>query len=243
VAWGSGKLKDGGDVAGTLDIQVCLVDYTDLSVYRRCVPAMETDDTVLPPGQPRDPLRAEGARERILETAYRLFSRHGVHAVGIDRVIAEADVAKATLYHHFASKEALVIAFLELRHERWTVGWLQVEAERRAAHPRDRVLAIFDAFDEWFHHADFEGCSFINTLLEISDRASLVHREAVRHLAAIRDIIVNYAEQAGARSPLEVGAQLQIILIGTIVSARRGELDAARRARPLASLLLASARA
>jgi AcrR family transcriptional regulator len=228
-------------VARALAIQVCLVDYTDLSVYRRSVPAKETDDAVLPPGQPRDRLRAEGARERTLETAYRLFSRHGVHAVGIDRVIAEADVAKATLYHHFASKEALVIAFLELREQRWTHEWLQVEAERRAAHPRDRVMAIFDAFDEWFHDAEFEGCSFVNTLLEISDSDSLVHREAVRHLATIREILATYAEQAGVRHPVEVAAQLQIILIGAIVSASRGDLDAARRARPLAALLLASA--
>ena len=230
-------------MARTLDIQVCLVDYTDLSVYRRRVPAKETDDEVLPPGQPRDRLRAEGARERILEAAYRLFSRHGIHAIGIDKVISEADVAKATLYHHFASKEALVIAFLELRQQRWTHEWLQVEAERRAAHPRDRVLAIFDAFDEWFHGAEFEGCSFINTLLEISDKESLVHREAVRHLAAVRDVLVTYAEQAGVRHPVEVAAQLQIILIGAIVSASRGDMEAAQRARPLAALLLVSGRA
>ena len=230
-------------MARALDIQVCLVDYTDLSVYLRSVPDKETDAAVLPPGQPRDRLRAEGARERILEAAYWLFSRHGVHAVGIDRVIAEADVAKATLYHHFASKEALVIAFLELRHQRWTHEWLEVEAERRAAHPRDRLMSIFDAFDEWFHDAEFEGCSFINTLLEISERESLVHREAVRHLAAIRDLLVTYAEQAGVRHPVEVGAQLQIILIGAIVSASRGDLDAAQRARPLAALLLVSGRA
>jgi AcrR family transcriptional regulator len=225
------------------DIQVCLVDYTDLSDYRRGVPAKQTEATVVPAGHPRDRLRADGARERILEASYRLFSRHGIHAVGIDRVVAEADVAKATLYHHFGSKEALVIAFLQLRQQRWTREWLQVEAERRAAHPRDRALAIFDAFDEWFQRADYEGCSFVNTLLEITDDESPVHKEAVRHLAEIKDVLVTYAEQAGATHPREVAAQLQIILIGAIVSARRGELDAARAAQPVAALLLASARA
>jgi AcrR family transcriptional regulator len=207
------------------------------------VPAEETEAMALPPGRARDPLRGEHARERILEAAYRLFCRDGVHAVGIDRVIGEADVAKATLYHHFASKEALVIAFLQLRHQRWTNEWLQVEAERRAADPRDRVLAIFDAFDAWFREADFEGCPFINTLLEISDRDSLVHKEAVRHLAAVRDVLATYAEQAGARDPRELAAQLQILVIGAIVSACRGDVAAAQRARPLVAMLLASGRA
>src|SRR5438552_18993582 len=85
-----------------------------------------------------------GARSRILEAAYQLFSRHGIHAVGIDRIIAEAPVAKATLYHHFASKEELACAFLELREKRWTVEWLQSETERLAGRQRDRVLTMFD---------------------------------------------------------------------------------------------------
>src|ERR1700704_6382715 len=89
----------------------------------------------------------EGARARILEAAYELFSRHGIHAVGIDRIIAEAPVAKATLYHHFASKEDLVCAFLEMRERRWTVEWLQAEIESRAHSGRSRALVTFDVLD------------------------------------------------------------------------------------------------
>jgi AcrR family transcriptional regulator len=184
-------------------------------------------------------LRPHDARERILDAAYDLFSRHGIHAVGIDRVIAQADVAKATLYHHFPSKEALVVAFLERREQRWTREWLEAEADRLAAKPQQRALAVFDALDAWFRRPDYEGCSFINTLLEIRDRDSTVHKETVRHLAVIREILARYAEQAGASRPEEIGGQLQILLMGSIVSANRGELDAARRARPLAAALLA----
>jgi AcrR family transcriptional regulator len=187
----------------------------------------------------RDPLHVHGARERILDAAYELFSRHGIHAVGIDRVIAEADVAKATLYHHFASKEALVVAFLELREQRWTHGWLEAEVERRAANPCDRAVAVFDALDEWFRRSDYEGCSFINTLLEIGDRDSLVHKETLRHLTIIRRILESYAEQAGASDPQETSHQLQILVMGAIVSASRADVDAARRARPLVDALLA----
>ena len=122
----------------------------------------------------------ESGRERVLETAYELFSRHGTRAVGVDRIIAESGVAKMTLYRNFASKDDLILAFLERREERWTRDWLQATVERRAETPAQRLLAIFDTFGEWFAREDFEGCSFINVMLEIDDPGSPVRRESVR---------------------------------------------------------------
>ena len=124
-----------------------------------------------------------GARDRILAAAYELFSRHGVRAVGVDAIIAASGVAKMTFYRHFRSKDDLVVAFLEQREDRWTRAWLQGEVERRASTASDRLLTIFDVFDGWFRTDDFEGCSFINVLLEIEDAAHPVHQAAVRHLA------------------------------------------------------------
>jgi AcrR family transcriptional regulator len=183
----------------------------------------------------------EEARARILETAYRLFSRHGINAVGVDRIVAEAPVAKATLYHHFPSKQDLVCSFLELREARWTVEWLQAEVERLAAAGTSRALAVFDALDEWFHQPDYEGCSFINTLLEIDDPENPIHQMAVRQLDAVRRILEEYAVQSGARRPVELSYQLQLLMMGAIVAASRGDSQAARRARALAELLLARA--
>jgi AcrR family transcriptional regulator len=184
----------------------------------------------------------ESARERILDTAYDLFSRNGIRAVGIDRIIAEASIAKATLYRHFASKEELVLAFLELREQRWTREWLEAEAERMARRPQERVLAVFDALDEWFHRTDYEGCSFIKTLLEIDETDSPIHKAAARHLGAIRQKLERYAEQAGARDPEEMSYQLQILMMGAILSAGRGDMRAASRARVFAELLLESSK-
>ena len=82
----------------------------------------------------------DDARERALRTAYRLFSRHGVQAIGIDRIIAEAGIAKATLYRHFRSKEELVVAALERRETLWTRDWLEQEIRRRARKPEMRLL-------------------------------------------------------------------------------------------------------
>jgi AcrR family transcriptional regulator len=179
-----------------------------------------------------------GARERILNTAYRLFSSHGINAVGIDRIVLESQVAKMSLYRHFPSKEDLVLAFLDLREERWTHGWLEPEVERLAATPREHLLAIFDAFDEWFQRRDYEGCPFIGAMLEIDDEKDPIHRAAVRHLAAITAILETYAAQAGVADPQETAHEMQVLMMGAIVSACRGERAAARRAGKLASILL-----
>ena len=139
----------------------------------------------------------ESGRERVLETAYKLFSRHGTRAVGVDRIIAESGVAKMTLYRNFASKDDLILAFLERREERWTRAWLQETVESRAATPAQRLLAIFDVFGEWFARDDFEGCSFINVMLELDDPGSPVRRDQRAPAAEIRGFIGGLAEEAG----------------------------------------------
>jgi AcrR family transcriptional regulator len=140
------------------------------------------------------------ARERILATAYELFSRRAILDVGIDAVIDRAGVAKTTLYRHFPSKDDLVIAFLERREERWTVAWVEAEARRRGSTPEEQLLAIFELFDEWFHRDDFEACPFINVLLEMSP-AHPLGQASVRHLSSIRSIVGRLAEEATLRDP------------------------------------------
>jgi AcrR family transcriptional regulator len=184
-----------------------------------------------------------GARKRILETAYDLFSRHGIRAVGVDTIIAESGVAKMTLYRHFPSKADLVLAFMEQREERWTRGWVEAETGRRATDPGERLLTIFDIFDEWFHRDDFEGCSFINVLLEIDDHGDVLHVAAARHLAEIRGFVRDLAEEAAVRDPATFARQWHMLMKGSIVSAGEGDADAARCAKAVARLLLDHERA
>jgi AcrR family transcriptional regulator len=181
------------------------------------------------------------ARTRVLETAYSLFSRHGIQRIGVDRIIAEAGVAKMTLYRHFASKDELVLAFLALREQRWTLEWLGIEVERRTNDPLERLLAAFDVFDGWFHSPDFESCAFMRTLLEVPDPSDPVNAAAVRHLDTVKAMLTDSATEAGLANPGEVALQLQTLMMGTIMSATRGDRDAARRARRFAELLLESA--
>lgn len=177
------------------------------------------------------------ARERVLETAYELFSRHGIRGVGVDEVIARAGVAKATLYRHFPSKDELVLAFLERREQRWTRGWVEQEAQRRGSNPEQQLLAIFDLFDEWFHRDDFEACSFINVLLELGTEHP-AGDASVRHLANIRDIVRRLAEEAGLRDTDGFAHSWHILMKGSIVAAAEGDANAARRAQAIARLLI-----
>jgi AcrR family transcriptional regulator len=194
-----------------------------------------TQTTAQPPA-PSD------ARERIIGAAYELFSRNGIRAVGIDAIIERSGVARMTLYRHFGSKDALVLAFLARREERWTKDWLQREVTERATEPDERLLAIFDVFDGWFQREDFEGCSFINVLLEIGDRRHELNRASADYLARIRAFVTDLAAQAGVADPDGLAHKWHILMKGSIVAAGEGDRQAARRAREVAALVLRDAR-
>jgi AcrR family transcriptional regulator len=183
--------------------------------------------------------KSRSGRERILDAAYDLFSRSGVRAIGVDTITAEADVAKMTLYRNFASKNDLALAFLALREQRWTVGWVQDEVLRRASTPAGQLLAIFEIFSEWFARDDFEGCAFVTSLLEFENRADPVRQACVVHLANIRAFVCELATAAGVEDPERVAGQWHILMKGSIVAAHEGDRDAAMKARELGELLLA----
>jgi len=189
---------------------------------------MTEDRTPTARGEPRD---------RILDTAYDLFSHRGVRAVGVDEVIDRAGVAKATLYRHFPSKDDLVLAFLERREQRWTLDMVEAEAKRRGSTPEEQLLAIFDVFDEWFRRADFDACSFISVLLEMGAEHPL-GRASIRHLENIRSIVRRLAEEAGLREPMAFGHAWHILMKGSIIAAAEGDADAAQRAKSMARLLI-----
>ena len=178
------------------------------------------------------------ARERILAAAYDLFAQRGVQAVGIDAIVEESGVARQTLYRHFSSKQDLVLAFLERREELWTRDWLVAEVEGRTSDPDERLLAVFDVFDGWFRSPSFEGCSFINVMLEMADPADPVHRAGAFYLARIRSFLEDLARGAGIADAENFARQWHILMKGAIVAAAEGDQDAASRARRMATIVL-----
>jgi AcrR family transcriptional regulator len=183
------------------------------------------------PAQPRHPAPGAGARDRILRAAYDLFTHHGVQAVGIERVITDAGISKTTLYRHFKSKDDLVLAVLDLRQELWTERWLIPEARRRGATPAEQLLAVFDAFDDWFRRADYEGCFFVNTLLE--SHHDPIAAASIAKLQDVRAFLETLAQAAGSPDPEVLASDWQLLMVGAIVTAARGQPDAAARARIL----------
>ena len=109
-------------------------------------------------------LSALPARERILLTAHDLFYADGIRATGIDRVIAEAGVTKVTFYRHYPSKDDLVRAFLDYRHDRW-MAWFIDALARHGAREGDGLFALGPALAEWFGQGGYRGCAFINTVV------------------------------------------------------------------------------
>lgn len=184
---------------------------------------------------------ATAPRERILTTAYELFSKRAVRDVGVDELIQGSRVAIATFYRHFPSKNDLVIAFLQMREEKWTLGLIESEARRRGETPEEKLLAIFDVFDEWFRRDDYEACPFVNVLLEMGPGHPLTEA-SIEHLARIRAMVQGLADEAGLRDTAKLARSWHILMKGSIVSAAEGDRDAALLAREMARGLIESHR-
>jgi AcrR family transcriptional regulator len=184
---------------------------------------------------------AKTGRERVARAAYELFSKSGVRAVGVDAVIERAGTAKMTLYRNFPSKDDLILDFLRRREENWMRGWLVAEIQRRGETPQEQLLATFDVLAEWFTQPDFAGCSFLTTMIEISDRAHPVHQAAITHLANLRYYLAGLAAKAGIADADGFARKWHILIKGAILAAQEGDPAAATRAREIGELLLASA--
>ena len=181
------------------------------------------------------------ARERILEAAYDLFSHRGIRDVSIDEVLGNSGVAKATLYRHFPSKDELVLAFLDLREQVWTLDVVEAGARERADNPEGQLLAIFDVYDDWFHRDDFEACSFVNVLLEMG-KAHPAGRASIEHLATLRRFVADLAAEAELPDPEEFARSWYILMKGSIVQASEGDAGAAKRAQAMGRLLIEQSR-
>ncbi|MDQ0077725.1 TetR/AcrR family transcriptional regulator [Arthrobacter oryzae] len=175
--------------------------------------------------------------DRILATAYELFSRRGIRDVGTNELISRSGVAKATFYRHFPSKDALVLAFLALRDQVWTVDLIVSEARRRGNTPEERLLAVFDVFGDWFHRDDFEACTFINVLLEMGPEHPL-GKASIGYLSRIRGHIEALAKEAGLSRTEEFARSWHILMKGSIISATEGDFLASKRAQQMAGWLI-----
>ncbi|MGH3758853.1 TetR/AcrR family transcriptional regulator [Actinophytocola sp.] len=167
------------------------------------------------------PAHAQPARERILDTAFRLFYAHGPRGVGVDTIIAESGVAKATLYKHFPRKDHLVLAYLDKVDQAW-LEQLRAAARTAGDTPRDQLVGMFDALRTACRREGYHGCAFINTAAE-AQPGSDVHARTVEHKNVVRAWVTDLARRAGASRPEQLARQLTVLLDGGLAA---GVLDA-----------------
>src|SRR5215510_13676235 len=162
--------------------------------------------------------RRGSPRERLLDTAGALFLRYGFQAVGIDRILAESQVAKMTLYRHFPSKEALIEAYIERADEQfWT--WAN-EALARGATARQQMESLFAAVARLATDPRCLGCVFQAAAIAFPDLDHPGHGRAIEHKLAMRDRLTALAQSAGFREPKRLAAQLALLMDGAWVAAR-----------------------
>ena len=176
------------------------------------------------------------ARERLLAAADELFYAEGVHTVGIDRVIEHAGVAKASLYSTFGSKDQLIKAYLQGRHEARQVRVLGTL--ERFDNPRDRLLGVFDYLAEVAETSSFRGCPFYNASAE-GPSDGPVAEASLAYRAWTRSLFTKLVQEAGARDPAALAGQLVILYDGATVGARMDRAaGAAATAKVIAAALL-----
>ena len=180
------------------------------------------------------------ARDRILNTASELFTRDGIRVTGVDALIEQAGVAKATFYRHFPSKDALVMAWLLSRDARW-IDWVKERQERPTAPPIRRLVDFWDLLGDWMEDHDFTGCPFLNTLTEIRDRDHPARREISSYVGEVEDYLARTATEAGVPEPEEFATRLRALAMGSCVAfANEGTRDPVATARAATVDLLAS---
>jgi len=177
-------------------------------------------------------------RDHLMATAWRLFYRDGLRAVGIDTILAEAGVAKMTLYNHFSSKEELIIAILEKRDVEFRAS-LMAQVDAAGPDPEKRLLAVFDWLEAWFGSDNFKGCVFIRAVSEYPDPSHPIHQTAWRHKVAVKAALTDLCAAAGAKDPATLAESLSLLIDGAIVTAHATQSTApARSAAATASALL-----
>ena len=181
------------------------------------------------------------ARLRILETADRLFYLEGIRAVGIDRVIAEAKVAKATLYAHFPSKDDLILAVLHHR-EASVLEFFRTAMERHEKRTKDKLRAFFAALKDWFQGPGFRGCGFINAAVELADPQHPGSKFVREHKQRFRELIDGLVEEAVGQAHARLTPAVAVLVEGAVVTAViHGSADSADIARDATLALLAGA--
>jgi len=177
-------------------------------------------------------------RDDLIDAALRLFERDGYRATGIDAIIAEAGVAKMTLYKHFASKDELIVAALE-HQANHQIAQLEGKVRERATTPRDLPLAIFDVLEQKCGCREWRGCLFQRAAGEFAEAHDPVHAAASGYNKRLAEMLEGFVREAGVPDPRPVAEQIGVLVAGAIaLTGAECSLAPVRAARSAAARLL-----
>ena len=178
------------------------------------------------------------ARQRLLDTARELFYREGIRAIGVDTIVEQSGVGKATLYRHFPTKDDLIAAYLA-EEDRADTKWFEETVAAFEHSPKEGLLAWFEACDQRIKEPGFRGCPFLNAMAEIAETEHPAYQCAVKHERALRDRLAQLSRQAGARDPEQLADQLLLVVNGALASAPLfGEASPAHQLKTIAAHLI-----
>jgi len=176
-------------------------------------------------------------RDELVQKALKAFYRNGFHATGMDMLVAETGISKTSMYKHFRTKEDLILAVLNLRDEHFR-GWLFQRMEELADTPRQQLIAMFDALEEWFGEPGYKGCMFIKASSEYQDPTDPIHKQSAAHKRLLERHITKLAKDAGLSKPVVLARQLLLLKEGAIVTAHLGHTDKPAKDAKLAAVCL-----
>lgn len=177
-------------------------------------------------------------KQRVLDVADTLFYAEGVRAIGIDRIIAESGIAKASFYRFFESKDVLIAQWIERRDQAWR-AWLEESVAMLSPNVAGRPLAVFDALYARFRLPSFRGCAFTNTIIEFSNPEHPGALAARQHKQQLVILLERYLSEAGYINAAALALDFMLLVDGALVTAlREQQPEAALRARKIAALLL-----
>jgi AcrR family transcriptional regulator len=157
-------------------------------------------------------------KEKLFQTATRLFYRHGYRAIGVDTIAAESGIGKMTLYRHYPSKDDLIVAYLQNSNEIFWDNFEQITKD--AATPREKLLAFFEALQDYVNTPACYGCPFLNVATEYPETDYPGHRVAIEHKQSVRVKFRQLAREAGARGPEILADQLFLLMDGAYMASR-----------------------
>lgn len=158
------------------------------------------------------------SRERILVAAHALFYKEGIRATGIDKIIEQAPVSKLTFYRQYASKDDLIRAYLDFRHEKW-ISWFQTSLEQARGAGLLPVDALVSTLRDWFSSPDFRGCAFLNAAAELGSSDPKILETVRQHKQDMSSVLDKVFEG----DAVSVGRLLALVIDGAIVHAQMGQ--------------------